>query len=302
MCMGCNDPYYTQQWEDVKETWAKDIIDGKYPDIDIIMYTSSGNNEYFYNQNEHILYVPCNDSLIGTFEKTVKAFQSLEMFGAEYEYILRTNCSTIINVKLLDAFIHSDAYNKNKIYTGRLFFNGEKSAPFKTSLIYPGNFLLFDKHYINLINFTSVEMVKQIMDSERIIHKDLFAVDDLTICAVLNTYLNANGLDPYNIYQPVPTQHLIDFYTNKNITIYGNVMAIFNKIEGDTRPIREYYNECKIFLNDFYSNYYNLLSDNVENLKDDFEVLKNVEMIVEIESGKFEKNIYSFKDLKNKRE
>ena len=36
--MGCNDPYYLQEWEDAKLTWAKDILDGKYPDTDIIMY------------------------------------------------------------------------------------------------------------------------------------------------------------------------------------------------------------------------------------------------------------------------
>lgn len=38
LCMGCNDPYYLQEWEDTKLTWAKDILDGKYPDIDIIFF------------------------------------------------------------------------------------------------------------------------------------------------------------------------------------------------------------------------------------------------------------------------
>lgn len=73
--MGCNDPYYLQEWEDVKSTWAKDILEGKYPDIDIIMYTSSETDEYAYDNENHVLYVAANDSLVGTLEKLLKHFK-----------------------------------------------------------------------------------------------------------------------------------------------------------------------------------------------------------------------------------
>ena len=78
--------------------------------------------------------------------------------------------------------------DKAKIYTSDIRIGGWKAAPYEDSLTYRGNLLLFDKHYANLINYTSVEMVKQITDYSRPIHKDMFVADDITICATLNGY------------------------------------------------------------------------------------------------------------------
>ena len=303
LCMGCNDPYYLQEWEDTKLTWAKDILDGKYPDIDIIMYTSSETDEYAYDNENHVLYVAAKDSLAGTLEKTIKAFQALDMFDIHYDCILRTNCSTIINVKLLDAFIHSDLYDKNKIYTSDIRIGGWKAAPYEDSLTYRGNLLLFDKHYANLINYTSVEMVKQITDYTRPIHKDMFVADDITICAIFNTYLNViKKVDQYEVYQPLPTQYLNEIY-NGNENLYGNNFALFVKMIGEYRNVKEYYDANKLILGDFYSNYYNLLSNNLDNLRSDLDVLKEVKIYIPSD-GNYDVKIYSFEELQkqNKRD
>ena len=87
LCMGCNDPYYLKQWDNIKQTWAKPILNGEYPDLDILMYTSSGTNEYALDNKNHTLFVPANDSLTGTFEKTYKVIQALNMLNIDYDYI-----------------------------------------------------------------------------------------------------------------------------------------------------------------------------------------------------------------------
>ena len=105
-------------------------------------------------------------------------------------------------------------------------------------------------------------MVKQITDYERPIHKDMFVADDITICAIFNTYLNViKKVDQYEVYQPLPTQYLNEIY-NGNENLYGNDFALFVKMIGEYRNIKEYYDANKLILGDFYSNYYNLLSDN----------------------------------------
>ena len=76
----------------------------KYKNVDTIYYVFSEkyNVPYYYDRNKDILYIYGKETYIpGILEKTVKSFKyvhNLERkFGKIYDYIVRSNISTIIN-------------------------------------------------------------------------------------------------------------------------------------------------------------------------------------------------------------
>ena len=146
-------------------------------------------------------------------------------------------------------------------------------------------------------------MVKQITDYNRPIHKDMFVADDITICAIFNTYLNViKKVDQYEVYQPLPTPYLNEIY-NGNENLYGNDFALFVKMIGEYRNVKEYYDANKLILGDFYSNYYNLLSNSLDNLRSDLDVLKDVKIYLPA-SDNYDIKTYTFEELQkqNKRD
>lgn len=72
---------------------------------------------------------------------------------------------------------------------------------------------------------------------------------------------------------------------------------------GEYRNVKEYYDANKLILGDFYSNYYNLLSNNLDNLRSDLDVLKEVKIYIPSD-GNYDVKIYSFEELQkqNKRD
>ena len=52
-----------------------------------------------------MIQVPCDDSLSGTAEKTIKCLKFLREIGKDFDYVFRTNVSTYVNVFLLDKLV-----------------------------------------------------------------------------------------------------------------------------------------------------------------------------------------------------
>lgn len=67
-----------------EELYAKDIIDKKFDNVDFWSYTSSNDGKYHVNLKLHRLEVPTDDSLYGTYEKTIAAFKLLNSLNIEY--------------------------------------------------------------------------------------------------------------------------------------------------------------------------------------------------------------------------
>ena len=70
LAMSCNQDFFLQQEQNIRNLYAKDILEGKYENIDFWVYTASTDEKYHVNKKQHKLYVPCDDSLSGTYEKT----------------------------------------------------------------------------------------------------------------------------------------------------------------------------------------------------------------------------------------
>lgn len=103
--MSCNEPFFDAERIAVHETWAKDLIDGYYPCATFYSYTASTRN-YSYIENNTI-YVKCGDGLFDTFDKTIECFRILKNLDITYDYIIRTNTSTYLNIPILLSNIYN---------------------------------------------------------------------------------------------------------------------------------------------------------------------------------------------------
>jgi hypothetical protein len=98
LTMSANTDMYKQARQSVLDTWAKDLIEGKYPGYTFYCYTSCNDEHPVPCIDGHMIYVNCPDDLRHTYTKTKKAFEMLRDNRITYKQVYRTNTSVYINV------------------------------------------------------------------------------------------------------------------------------------------------------------------------------------------------------------
>jgi hypothetical protein len=153
LLMSCNHSFFKKEEDMVKQTWLKPIVDNKYDGFDYMFYTSGPTD--FIDYTRHIVYVNSPDDWEGTFVKTKQALNIINK-EFDYDYIVRTNLSTYINIPLLQIIINSgalDPYKDSTLFGGQLIKNN--------GVFYPcGNFLLFSKHLAEEIVKSDINEIK----------------------------------------------------------------------------------------------------------------------------------------------
>jgi hypothetical protein len=129
-------PLFNELEKCSNETW-RNIDTEKYKNIDVEFwtYTDAGYNQPTYvDKDKHIIYI-CRkhnfkdmEGFYSTFSKTMYAIQELNKL-VKYDYLIRTNNSTWINIPLLNEFLSWQS-DDSKIFTGRIY------ASFGVHLIY----------------------------------------------------------------------------------------------------------------------------------------------------------------------
>lgn len=147
LVMSCNDKFFLEQEKYIDDTWGKDIIDGKYPNISLYKYR--GSEEPNDISKDNIINIYCEDDIKNTFKKTYLAFRLCEQ-TFDYDYIFRVNTSTYINVPLLNAFIQS-LEDETVLWCSELYSLSNMPVPYPLMLYGRGNGLLFSKLLINII-------------------------------------------------------------------------------------------------------------------------------------------------------
>jgi len=272
LCMCCNDEYYQKEFDDIMSTWGSYIINGIFPHIDIWGYTAADDGKFKIDNQKHMIYVPAFDSIEYTFNKTVKCLEILEMCGFKYDWILRTNCSTTINLNMLEKMLETQWLDDDKIYIAEPRLNAFKSAPTRYMPISRGNLLLFPKKIINILNMQCLQIAIDECDYNRYIDKNLFKIDDLAISAIINTYMTINGYSITDMYKVLPIQYMEDIYKDFNLNAY--TFAIFNKAVYELRNIRNYYYDMHDRYMDFYKNFYTALNDDISAMSMQMDNLK----------------------------
>jgi hypothetical protein len=163
MLMSCNQEHFLKQEQDCIDTYLSRLPDN----FDYIIYRSNNTNTFEFDSDKHLLLVPEKDDLFNTFNKTYSAFYWL-VNNMQYDYILRTNTSTYINVELLNAFVQS-LDNDTELWGSELFYDCVKQNV--KGMYLRGNCLLLSKRHIDTIlndGMLCVLMSNRLIDDETI--------------------------------------------------------------------------------------------------------------------------------------
>jgi len=209
LAMSCNKDFFIQEEELVRNTWSKELLNNKYPNISFYFLRSDKNERIEGNY----IYVNTGDGFYETFQKNKRAFELINE-NLEYDYILRTNLSTYINIDLLETILHTFILKHNYIYTSQLYK--------KNGFLYGmGNFLLFNKSHINKILNSNIEINKEFADD--IIFGQIFSDEEniyreiKPICIFPNVYnyLYIRGINSLNINNDLVISYR--YYTDFNL-------------------------------------------------------------------------------------
>ena len=214
LVMSCNLDFFDHEVEIVEQTWAKDIIDGKYDNISYYSYTAM-TDEMFRNSEHknlgiideecHTVYVPTKDDFYSTYQKTLMCLKTLHTKICDVDYIFRTNTSTYINVPLLDAFVQRLETTDENIYCGRILASKYISGPYPYCLYAQGNSVLISKqYYMDVMTKASyranaIKMDRVNCDEKWKIHK--MSVDDNAMGFIIDSYLIGKNLDHTKYYK-----------------------------------------------------------------------------------------------------
>lgn len=106
LAMSCNDPFFKLSRESVHTTWAKDLIDNRFGDkYKFFSYTSCDEEHPNECIDNNTVYVNVPDDIYHTYSKTVRCINYLYSLGYTFDWLVRTNTSTFVNVpKIIDEY------------------------------------------------------------------------------------------------------------------------------------------------------------------------------------------------------
>lgn len=142
------------------ETW-RNVDTKKYKNIDVDFWTytdAKEGEETHVDEKNHVIYVKhdySRDAYQQTFSKTIFAIRELKNLKLDYDYIVRTNNSTWINIPLLNEFL---AYQEDdsKIFAGRIY-----TAFWSAFNLYGGGeLMIFSKRNIDILLEISKDPIK----------------------------------------------------------------------------------------------------------------------------------------------
>lgn len=134
LVMSCTLPYYRKKEKSIRETWAKPILEGKEPNVDLWFFNSGTKD--CHDEKTHRIFVNADDRRDRTFQKLSKTLiyvnNHKDIF--DYDYIIRINISSVPNIKLFKELIEhikdddlwtSTSFNQPWVANHAPFFSGE---------------------------------------------------------------------------------------------------------------------------------------------------------------------------------
>lgn len=103
LTMSCNKTYFQALLGAVRDTWAKPLIQNKYPDVVWFSYTACDKKHPrpMVDFENHMIYVDIDDdTLSGSYLKTKKAYEMVRDI-VDFDYVVRTNTSVFLNINKL---------------------------------------------------------------------------------------------------------------------------------------------------------------------------------------------------------
>ena len=208
--MSCNQPYFRSLLSVVKDTWAKPLMQNKYPNIIWFAYTSCDKHhpEPVIDYENHMIYVKCEDDLSHTYEKTKLAYQMIVNSGIDFDYVVRTNTSVFVNLKKMIERI--DTLPKNKVMCKLCKINFEE--PYRFLMIMIGYFFGMDRSLFDTTMYVNDDYIK---------NNCLNSNDDVVISTVLFEKFNllniCHTINEDDAFVPMYKPHLPEDVNNKKL-------------------------------------------------------------------------------------
>lgn len=139
--MSCNNELYLHEEQKVKDTWIRFIEN--FENIDYIIFKGGEKTEY----NNHELILNVEDDLAHTYQKNLELFKWIKENNIEYDYFIRTNCSTFLNIPLINDYL---TYHFNNYFTDHRIMHIETHWV-DNVYIFTGKFFIFRKKHIEFL-------------------------------------------------------------------------------------------------------------------------------------------------------
>ena len=226
--MSCENEFFIHEEQLARQTWLKDVIDGKYPNIDYLFYRGGSDRTYLDENN--VYHIHCEDDVKNTFKKTWCALTYVQnvhwnnLDNTEYyPYVFRTNTSTYVNVPLLEAFCNSLNVEEEyqTLWCSELYSLSEGFCPYPLMLFGRGNGLLMSSWVVSSLIWQGRNMLY------------LQYSDDISIGNILNSqhldhnkywYLNYIKSYKHGWWKCIST----NAYNNHTLCPYYNSNSDFN--------------------------------------------------------------------------
>ena len=154
LSMSADLPLFNELEKTSNETW-RNLDTEKYKNLDIEFwtYTDAGymQNTYVDKEN-HIIYIRRTHKFEGsegfykTFSKTIYALKEIEKLGIKYDYLLRTNNSTWINIPMINEFLAWQS-DDSLLFTGRIYSSFWSAF----NLYAGGELMIFPKRNLDIL-------------------------------------------------------------------------------------------------------------------------------------------------------
>lgn len=221
LIMSANQEHFRSQIEDCKNTWLSVLKDEKYINIinkyinkiDWLYYDANIKNKYNIvtnKDNEEYLEVDLSHNVIAdehdrhhlhnileddqwTWQKTYDVFKYItnEKKYSDYDYVIRTNTSSYINMLLLSYILYRE-YNDSNIDSNTMCYGSELMSMYSIKIPNPndvyirGNCLILPKHIIKNV----ILKYGQFYNSTSFNAEKNKVCDDVVIGNILNVYFN----------------------------------------------------------------------------------------------------------------
>lgn len=183
------DPIYNMLEETCVKTWKTNIDN---IDVDFWVYTDAEEGEETHvDKPNKIIYIKReyktnDDALYHTYSKTIFALREIKKLDLKYDYLIRTNNSTWINLPLLNEFL---AYQEDdsQLFTGRIY--GSFWSAF--NIYSGGELMIFSRRNVDILDKLSG-------DDPIKFEKAILGCDDNLIFGLWNKRLMKLGLRESN--------------------------------------------------------------------------------------------------------
>ena len=176
-----------------QNTWAKDVIDGKYPNIDYWTVIDCHEDSHI-DLDKHIIYIKTDytkDNIQQLLQRWLSAYELVSKYKT-YDYVLRTNISTWVNVEFINEML---AYETDD---SKIFSHCFQTAFWSSFNIYPqGAMMVWPTRNIqilrDIVNSTSQEILDRQYDDVMIGILWKYRADKIGLSNYIDCYTSLDG-------------------------------------------------------------------------------------------------------------